>query len=174
MQKQLLTNSFRKITTNKPFRICFVCLGNICRSPTAEGVFRHLVKERGLEKYFEIDSAGTSAYHIGEQPNMYSQKIAAQHGVSLESRAQQFNPDDGYDYDLILTMDYDNYEDVVNLDYDDDFSDKVGLFRSFDPQPEDYEVPDPYDGGLQGFERVFQIIYRTSEALLDELESHIV
>jgi protein-tyrosine phosphatase len=164
---------FRTISQNEPFRICFVCLGNICRSPTAEGVLQHLVKERNIQNYFQIDSAGTSAYHIGELPNSKSRQVALSQGIMLRSRAQQFEHHHGEYYDLILTMDQENYDNLVYLDKDNLFTEKIRLFRSFDPQPDDYEVPDPYYGGLRGFEEVFRITYRTCEALLDELEQYI-
>jgi protein-tyrosine phosphatase len=170
---QQKTSSFRTISLDDPFRICFVCLGNICRSPTAEGVLQHLVKERNIQNYFEIDSAGTSAYHIGELPNSKSRRVALSHGIMLRSRAQQFEHHHGEYYDLILTMDQENYDNLVYLDKDNRFTDKIRLFRSFDPQPDDYEVPDPYYGGLRGFEDVFLITYRTCEALLGELEQYI-
>ncbi|HKJ34800.1 MAG TPA: low molecular weight protein-tyrosine-phosphatase [Balneolales bacterium] len=173
MNKQALTSTFRTITEENPYRICFVCLGNICRSPTAEGVLQHLAVERGLGNYFEIDSAGTSAYHIGELPNRFSRQIAASHGVMLGSRAQQFEQDFGMYYDLILTMDQENYDNIIDLDIKSEFSNKVMLFRNFDPKPDDYEVPDPYAGGIQGFENVYQITYRTCQVLLDQLETYI-
>ncbi|MDX1618006.1 MAG: low molecular weight protein-tyrosine-phosphatase [Balneolaceae bacterium] len=161
------------ITKENPFKICFVCLGNICRSPTAEGIFRHLVEERGLDPYFEIDSAGTSAYHIGETPNSKSQQVANEHGVNLYSHARQFEHSDLEHFDLVLAMDRENLKNLQNLDRNNRFVDRIGLMRSFDPKPEDGEVPDPYFGGMQGFERVFQVLKRSCESLLDELEQHI-
>lgn len=173
MEKEPLTFDIGEITQERPFRICFVCLGNICRSPTAEGILQHLVIERGLDNYFQIDSAGTSAYHIGELPNRTSRQVAASHGISLRSRAQQFERDFGRYYDLILTMDHENYDHVKQMKIQEPFDGHVMLFRSFDPDPDDYEVPDPYYGGLHGFENVFQITYRTCETLLDKLVPYI-
>jgi len=163
----------KSITKEDPFRICFVCLGNICRSPTAEGIFQHLVNERGLEPYFEVDSAGTSAYHIGETPNSKSQQVANQHGVKLYSRARQFEYSDLEHYDLVLAMDRQNLRNVRNLDRKNRFEERIGLMRSFDPKPDDGEVPDPYYGGMQGFENVFQVLKRSCERLLDQLEQQI-
>lgn len=165
-------NITHSINRENHYKICFVCLGNICRSPTAEGVFQHLVNERGLENYFEIDSAGTSAYHIGESANSKSQRTANSHGIKLRSRARQFRPDDLDYYDLILAMDHENLNNVRKMAAE-EHEDKIGLMRDFDPQPDDGQVPDPYYGGPEGFENVFQIVKRSCEKLLDELESHI-
>jgi protein-tyrosine phosphatase len=163
----------KPITKEEPIKICFVCLGNICRSPTAEGIFQHLVNERSQQSYFEIDSSGTSAYHIGEPANSKSRKTAEQHGVTLHSRARKFESSDLEYFDLILAMDKENLENIRRLDVENKYSDNIMLMREFDPKPENKEVPDPYHGGLQGFENVFQVVKRSCENLLDKLESHI-
>lgn len=163
----------RVITKENPYKLIFVCLGNICRSPTGEGVFQHLVKERNLDPYFQIDSAGTSAFHIGEPANSKSQWTANQHGVKLHSRASQFQRSDLEEYDLILAMDHENLKNIKKLDKNGSFDHKIKLMRDFDPTPEDGSVPDPYYGGMQGFENVFQIVKRSCEALLNELESEV-
>lgn len=161
------------ITKENPYKLCFVCLGNICRSPTAEGVFQHLVNERGVELYFEIDSAGTSAYHIGEPANSKSQRAANQHGVQLHSKARRFAAFDlGY-FDLILAMDRENLANIRALDTGKTNDDKIMLLREFDPEPENKEVPDPYYGGRQGFENVYNVVERSCKNLLAELEKHI-
>lgn len=160
------------ITKENHYKICFVCLGNICRSPTAEGVFQHLVNERGLEAYFEVDSAGTSAYHTGESANRHSQNTANKYGITLQSKARQFAAFDLDYFDLILTMDNQNLENVNRM-VSGDHGQKVYRLRDFDPEPEHREVPDPYTGGLKGFENVFHIIKRSCKHLLDELEPHI-
>lgn len=163
----------KEITKEKPYKICFVCLGNICRSPTAEGVFQHLINERNLESYFEIDSAGTSAYHVGESANSRSQQTAKQHGISLHSKARQFEPFDLEYFDLVLAMDQENFSNIKGLSNGKTDSTKIGMLRDFDPKPGDGEVPDPYHGGIQGFENVFQIVRRSCENLLDRLEPNI-
>lgn len=163
----------RIITKETPYSICFVCLGNICRSPTAEGVFQHLVSDAGLDPYFYIDSAGTSAYHIGEGANSKSQQTADEHGITLNSRARRFEYADFEEFDLILAMDRDNLRDLQQLDRNDRFSEKIKMMRDFDPHPEDGNVPDPYYGGRAGFENVFQIVYRSSEQLLNELKERV-
>ena len=163
----------RAITKENPYKLIFVCLGNICRSPTGEGVFQHLVNEKGYQSYFQIDSAGTSAFHIGEPANSKSQWTANQHDVKLNSRAQQFQQSDLDEYDLILAMDHENLKNIKQLDKKGTFDHKIKLMRDFDPTPEDGSVPDPYYGGMQGFENVFQIVKRSCETLLSELELEI-
>ncbi|HET6527759.1 MAG TPA: low molecular weight protein-tyrosine-phosphatase [Balneolaceae bacterium] len=160
------------ITTENPFKICFVCLGNICRSPTAEGIFQHLVNERGLQAYFEVDSAGTSAYHSGQSANQNSQRTANKYGITLHSKARQFKTFDLDYFDLILAMDNQNLANINRLT-NDKHGQKVRPLRAFDPDPEHGEVPDPYAGGREGFENVFKIVKRSCEHLLDELETHI-
>ncbi len=161
------------ITKENPFKIVFVCLGNICRSPTAEGIFQHLVNERGLQPYFYIDSAGTSAYHIGEPANSKSRQVAEQQGVKLQSRARRFEAGDLEEFDLILAMDSENHENLQRLDRNSSFNGKIRMMREYDPQPGDGEVPDPYYGGMDGFQHVFEVLKRSCEALLDELEVRV-
>ena len=151
-----------------PIRILFVCMGNICRSPLAEGYFRHLVEEQGLSDRFEIDSAGTGPWHVGEAPDARMRSTARRHGLSLEDlRGRQVQRRDLYDYDHVFVMDKHNLHDTLALDPNGDHGTRVRLFREFDPEPEGYQVPDPYTGGQQGFERVYDIVERTSRAILD-------
>lgn len=163
----------RKITKEEPFKVCFVCLGNICRSPTGEGVFQHLVNKRGLAAYFIVDSAGTSAYHIGEPANSKSQWVANQNGVKLHSRASRFTAGDLDYYDLILAMDHENLANLRALDSGGKADGKIELLRHYDPEPGDGAVPDPYYGGMDGFNEVFSIVMRSCETLLDQLEKKI-
>ncbi|NGP89154.1 low molecular weight protein-tyrosine-phosphatase [Fodinibius halophilus] len=160
------------ITKENHYKICFVCLGNICRSPTAEGVFQHLITKEDLGNYFEVDSAGTSAYHIGESANSKSQRTANKHGIKLHSKARQFKPFDLDYFNLVLAMDNENLKNVERM-ANESHTATIGRMRDFDPQPGDGEVPDPYYGGPEGFENVFQIVKRSCESLLDELEQHI-
>ena len=149
-------------------RIMFVCLGNICRSPLAHGIFRGLVAEAGLEDRFEIASSGTGAWHIGEPPHARMQQTARRHGVSLDGlHAQQFTAADLARFDHIFVMDKGNLHDVLFLDPDDRHGHKVRLFRELDPDPGDYQVPDPYYQGR--FDYVFTLVERTARALLDRL-----
>ena len=163
----------RSITKENPYRICFVCLGNICRSPTAEGIFQHKVKERGLGLFFYVDSAGTGAYHVGEKANATSRSIAESHGVPLLSRARQFDSDDFNEFDLILAMDTSNYANILTLKSGTTTA-QVEMMRRFDPQRTSDDVPDPYYGGLNGFENVFSILERSSEELLNQLAPHLL
>lgn len=160
------------ISRENHYKICFVCLGNICRSPTAEGIFQHLINDRDLADFFEVDSAGTSAYHVGESANSKSQRTAQKHGITLHSKARQFKTSDLDYYDLILAMDNENLQNVRRM-ANGNHEDKIGRMRDFDPSPGDGEVPDPYYGGPEGFENVFQIVKRSCENLLGELESYV-
>lgn len=155
-----------------PVRVQFVCLGNICRSPLAEGVFKAKVEDAGLSDRFVIESAGTGSWHVGDPPDKRMIQTARAHGVNLTSRGRQFDYKDFESFDHILVMDRSNLHDVLFLDRKERFSDRVKLFREFDPSPDDYQVPDPYYGGADGFEQVFRIVERTSEALLAALVAH--
>ena len=156
--------------TPDPIRIQFVCLGNICRSPLAEAVFRAQVQQAGLENHFEIESSGTGKWHVGQQADQRMRKTAQKHGLSLEDHtASQFAAEDLAGYDHIFVMDKDNLNDVLYLDEEDRYNGKVRLFREFDPEPGDFQVPDPYYGGGDGFEKVYNIVERTASILLDRL-----
>lgn len=153
-----------------PIRVHFVCLGNICRSPLAEGIFREKVQARGLDDAFEIESSGTGDWHVGSKADGRMRSTAKGHGLSIEDhRASQFRASDLEAYDHIFAMDKSNLKDVLYLDQDDQYSGKVRLFRELDPEPGNYQVPDPYHGGEQGFERVYSIVDRTAEVLLERL-----
>ncbi|MCG8373740.1 MAG: low molecular weight phosphotyrosine protein phosphatase [Balneolales bacterium] len=131
------------------------------------------MKQAGLEPFFYIDSAGTAAYHIGEPANSKSQQIANSHGVQLPSRARRFEHADFEEFDLVVAMDASNLRNLKELDRNDQFSHKMIMMRIFDSQPDDGNVPDPYYGGIQGFENVFQILDRSCDGLLDELKPQI-
>ncbi len=148
--------------------VLFVCLGNICRSPLAEAVFAHLVRERGLEDRFEIDSAGTGAWHVGERADRRSMAVAARHGVSMEGRARRVEPSDFGRFDLIVAMDRENLRDLERMADGHPRRPKTRLLREWDSEDGD-EVPDPYYGGPEGFERVYAMVRRSCEALLDHL-----
>lgn len=152
-------------------RVLFVCLGNICRSPLAEGVFRDLVEKEGLADRFEIDSAGTGPWHAGEAPDARMRATARRRGLDIGSlRARQIERRDLQRFDHVFVMDKHNLHDTLALDPDGDHGTRVRLFREFDPEPEHLQVPDPYTGGQEGFERVYDIVERTSRALLERLK----
>jgi len=151
-------------------RVCFVCLGNICRSPTAEGVMRKLVGEAGLENEIEIDSAGTAAYHSGELPDPRSREEALRRGVRLESRARQFKAGDLETFDYVLAMDSDNLDNLRALSRNQDDLARIRLMRSFDPAPSSNpDVPDPYYGDGDGFAEVYDICEAACRGLLEEI-----
>ena len=150
--------------------LCFVCLGNICRSPTAEGVMRRLVADAGLADVIAIDSAGTAAYHVGERADPRARQHAAGRGLSLDSRARQFTSRDFAVMDYVLAMDASNLQDLRALDGADAYEGRLALLRSFDPiAPEGAEVPDPYYGGERGFEEVLDLCEAACRGLLDDV-----
>jgi protein-tyrosine phosphatase len=147
-------------------RVLFVCLGNICRSPAAEGVFESLVKAEGLEGSIEIDSAGTSSSHVGEKADRRMRNHAIRRGYELTSLSRQFVAADFEKFDFIVVMDDSNYSNVVRLDHSDVYSNKVYKMVDFCEQMSPKEVPDPYYGGEQGFETVLDIVEDASRGLL--------
>ncbi|MDX2089659.1 MAG: low molecular weight protein-tyrosine-phosphatase [Kofleriaceae bacterium] len=154
-------------------RICFVCLGNICRSPTAEGVMRALVRKAGLDHRIVIDSAGTGQWHLGEQPDPRSRAAAARRGIELEHEARLFSREDLDRFDLVLALDGANLNVLKALAGTRSTPD-IRLLRSFDPTaPEGAEVPDPYYGGGGGFDEVLDQCERACAGLLDYVRSHI-
>jgi protein-tyrosine phosphatase len=156
--------------TEAKIAVCFVCLGNICRSPTAEGVFIHQVEQAKLIDRFVIDSAGTGDWHIGEPPDRRALAEARRRGVRLPSIARQVVAGDFARFDLLLAMDRRNRADLLGMARGEPARQKVRLFREFDPTaPPDAEVPDPYFGGDEGFAEVFDICWRASEGLLAHL-----
>ena len=159
---------------NSTVEVCFVCLGNICRSPLAQGVFEALVKQEGLQDRIIIGSAGTSHWHVGGPPDPRMQQTARQHGIHLNSRARQFQAADFKRMDLVLAMDQSNLSVLQQMRPGAELHDKLFLFRSFDPENNgDLEVPDPYYGGDKGFETVFQMIERTCPKVLQHLQTKL-
>jgi protein-tyrosine phosphatase len=144
-------------------------MGNICRSPTAQGVFRHLVAEAGLDDAIEVDSAGTHAYHVNEPPDRRAQAAAERRGFSMSDiRARRVRADDFERFNYIIAMDRDNRSLLVDQ-ADAEYHDKIRLFLEFGSGHED-EVPDPYFGGAAGFERVLDLVEDASRGLLEELK----
>lgn len=153
----------------KKVSVLFVCMGNICRSPTAHGVFRHLVQEQGLSDSIYIDSAGTHAYHVGEPPDPRAQSTALTRGIDMSDlRARRAIESDFEYFEYVLAMDHDNHALLEQLSPP-DRKDRLSLFLEFAPQLGEMEVPDPYYGGIKGFEHVFDMIEAASHGLLDDI-----
>jgi protein-tyrosine phosphatase len=154
-------------------KILFVCLGNICRSPAAEGVFLHLLQERGLSDQFLVDSAGTGGWHVGNPADRRMQAAANRRGIQLPSRARQISLDDLSEFDLILTMDDANLAAVTSLasEAGSRATAKIKTMLSYTSQFSETEVPDPYYGGEAGFEHVLDLLEDACSNLLDELSS---
>lgn len=149
--------------------VLFVCLGNICRSPTAEGVFRTLVEREGLTAKITVDSAGTAAYHAGEPPDARAQAAAREWGVDLSmQRARQVLPTDFERFDLVLAMDDENLSNLQRL-CPPQYRDRVRLFLDFASENSERNVPDPYYGGDDGFEHVLDLVEAASRGLLSQL-----
>lgn len=156
-------------------RILFVCLGNICRSPTAEGVLRHLAAARGVAAHFEIDSAGTGDWHIGAPPDQRAQHAADRRGIDLSGlRARQTTAADSAAFDYLIAMDGDNYADLQHL-AGAAHQHKVHLLLAFSARADRDDVPDPYYGGEQGFDLMLDLIERACDDLLDHLiKTHLI
>lgn len=152
-------------------KVLFVCMGNICRSPTAQGVFESLVNKQGLSQQIYIDSAGTHSYHIGEAPDKRSQKAALYRGVDLSSqKARRFEIEDLSNFDYVLAMDKGNLRDIRNQQTHAHTA-KVSLFLPFAMYQDVHaEVPDPYYGGANGFENVLDLVESASEGLLQHIK----
>jgi protein-tyrosine phosphatase len=145
-------------------RILFVCLGNICRSPTAEGVMRRLVREEGLEQEIEIDSAGTGGWHVGAPPDPRATEAARRRGTELTGAARRFTVADFDRFDLIVAMDAENRRELLALAPGEEARAKVRMFRAGD-----LDVPDPYYGGEGGFEEVLDLVEEAARDLLAEI-----
>jgi protein-tyrosine phosphatase len=157
-----------------PVRLLFVCLGNICRSPTAEGTMRALVREAGLEQKIELDSAGTGGWHVGSGPDERATAAAARRGIALEGSARRVCAEDFDDFDLILAMDLSNAEDLRALSPSEQAQAKVRLLREFDPASADgseLDVADPYYGEGDGFERVLDQVQAACTGLLARIRA---
>ena len=153
-------------------KVLFVCMGNICRSPTAHGVMQHKVTERGLTQHIEIDSSGTHAYHVGEKSDSRSRALATSKGIDMEYvRARKISINDYDEFDYILAMDKENLE-LIEYYAPQNHSANVSLFLSFANQAggtDEEVVPDPYYGGDAGFEHVFELVDLGCDALINHI-----
>lgn len=156
-------------------RILFVCLGNICRSPSAEAVMRALIEQEGLpDGTIELDSAGTSDWHAGEAPDARAAQAARQRGIQLSGAARQVEREDFERFDLIIAMDRSNLSALGHLAPDEAAHAKVRLLREFDPasaESGDLDVPDPYHEGPEGFDRVLDLLQAACEGLLEHVRA---
>jgi len=152
-------------------KILFVCLGNICRSPAAEGIFNQKIKERDLENFFIVDSAGTGNWHVGNLPDQRMRSTALSRGIELNSRSRQIEENDLYEFDQILVMDKDNLNAVKSLtkDQNNPINSKIKLILNYSKNSQLDEVPDPYYGGQNGFEKVIDLLDDAMDGLIDSL-----
>lgn len=155
-----------------PVGVLFVCMGNICRSPTARGVFTKLVREAGLDHVIRVDSAGTIDYHAGEAPDTRAQAAAMRHGIDLSGyRARQVRSSDFTAFDYILAMDQENLT-YLHMKCPEENRHRIQLFLNFAPHAKLREVPDPYYGGEHGFDHVISLVQEASQGLLDHIQKH--
>ncbi|WP_216916548.1 MULTISPECIES: low molecular weight protein-tyrosine-phosphatase [unclassified Synechococcus] len=155
----------------RPTGILFVCLGNICRSPAAEGVFLHLIARQGLEQAFTVDSAGTGDWHVGRPADARMRSAAARRGIVLPSRARQITTDDLSRFDHVLTMDRQNLEAVQGLAGRGEAAARIGPLTRYCRRYSVEEVPDPYYGGEEGFDRVLDLLEDACGGLLEALKA---
>ncbi|MBH8572503.1 low molecular weight phosphotyrosine protein phosphatase [Nostocaceae cyanobacterium CENA369] len=155
-----------------PYKLLFVCLGNICRSPSAENIMNYLIDRAGLSEHIFCDSAGTSSYHVGSPPDRrMSAAAATKIGIKLRGQARQFQRSDFQDFDLILAMDRENFEDILALDLTGQYHNKVFLMCEFCSRHTLEDVPDPYYGGVEGFNQVIDLLVDACEGLLQNITS---
>lgn len=157
--------------TSEKTAILFVCMGNICRSPTAEGVFRHVVEQAGVSEGFTIESAGTHAYHIGNAPDHRAVAAAAAREISMHGlKARKVSVEDFAAFDHIIAMDRDNLDILLDMQPEESRA-RLSLMLDHAPSREGQEVPDPYYGGTQGFEHVLDLVSEAAQGLLESLQS---
>ena len=156
-------------------KLLFVCLGNICRSPAAEGVFLHLIEEQGLSDHFVVDSAGTGSWHVGNKADPRMRAAAERRGIHLPSRARQIELDDFSRFDLVLTMDSDNLRNVQSLakEAGNNATARIRPMLSYARSTELSDVPDPYYGGEQGFEHVLDLLEDACSGLIEEIKPQL-
>lgn len=153
----------------EPKKILFVCLGNICRSPLAEAIFKKKIKDRKIEHLFIADSCGTSNYHIGHTPDPRTIRNAEKNGVDIQHLGRQLVEHDLHSFDIILAMDKNNLYNIHKLPAANEFAYKIKLLREYDTEEPNGEVPDPYYGTEQDFQKVFDILDRSVSELLNNI-----
>ena len=152
----------------KKVKVLFVCLGNICRSPLGAAIMKKKVAEKGLASVVEVDSCGTSNYHIGDNADPRTLASASKHGVPMEHCARQLTAGDLDTFDYIFAMDSNNYQNIMRLANGRDVAEKVKLMRAFDPLSKGGDVPDPYHGGEKDFQEVYDILDRSIGNFIDK------
>jgi protein-tyrosine phosphatase len=154
----------------KKVKILFVCLGNICRSPLAEAIFKHKICEKGLESLVEVHSCGTANYHVGDRPDPRTIKNALKNGIAIDHLGRQLCEQDLESYDFIIAMDKSNHTNILKLTNAKTHSHKIKLMRSYDLSPSGEEVPDPYYGDEAGFQNVFDILSHSTDSFISYLQ----
>ncbi|MDR2950254.1 MAG: low molecular weight phosphotyrosine protein phosphatase [Prevotella sp.] len=154
----------------KKYRVLFVCLGNICRSPAAEGIFKKMAKDQGLSNQITVDSAGTAGYHNGELPDPRMRQHGARRGYDFDSYSRMFIEEDYDRFDIILAMDDNNYRNILRLSPDVEFQKKVYRMVDFSQQYSHDHIPDPYYSGAEGFELVLNLLEDACAGLLDKIK----
>lgn len=154
-------------------KVIFVCMGNICRSPSAEAVMNFLVEKAGLSDVIECDSAGTIAFHAGEPADSRMKKHASKRGYNLTSIARKFTHKDFEEFDYVIAMDRNNFTDILAVDKNSEYIDNITMMTSYCSKYEEDEIPDPYYGGPQGFEKVLDLLEDACEGLLEDIKSQL-
>lgn len=163
---------FEGLLTMEKIKVLFVCLGNICRSPLAEAIFKHKIREKGWESQVEVHSCGTANYHVGDTPDPRTIKNAVKNGIMIDHLGRQLSKDDLETYDFILAMDRSNHANILKLENAKEHSHKIKLIRSFDLNPAGDEVPDPYYGHESDFQNVFDILSHSTDSFIRFLEKN--
>ncbi len=172
-----ISTHYSLLTTHllMPYKLLFVCLGNICRSPAAENIMNYLIEQNNLGDRIICDSAGTGGYHIGSPPDQRMAAAAASRlGIKLRGQARQLKKSDLENFDLILAMDRENYQDILALDPIGQYQDKVQMMCDFCSKHSIKEVPDPYYGGSEGFNRVIDLLLDACDGLLQHIDGEIM